>query len=470
MAFRILKKLKVCLVKGGGLGMLSRRDKIKNILNIAVPSGLQMCLDVVTLFCALFFLSNISLLHFTALSLGSNYILIFYPLSAVFGIGANVLMSHRYGIKAYDDMNLAFSTMFHSALVLSLPVLLVAYLGIAFYLRELHLEGELYDLSFYYVGLTIFAIPAIMLKTVISSGFAATGNTRRPFYVKIAMTALSILGYAILVEGRLGIEGLGLFGAALVSLVVSYLELACLYLLIRFSKTKLRLALAFRWGLLKKGLRIAVPTGLERIFSLVALNVVLIFVAKYTLVYGDSALSGFQSGAKIESLSFIPGFGFMIAIMSLMGHCLATKDYKLAKDYASLCCLLSSILLGVLGLLLALLAEPLSLLFITNDQSALEISISYLVIIGLSQIPLILSFVYDGALRGAGWTHIPLFVNITSISLFRLLPMYIASSSGWHLYSLFVIMFVETYIRAMIFYFIFRSGIWQKSRNILEST
>ena len=204
--------------------MLSRRDKIKNILNIAVPSGLQMCLDVVTLFCALFFLSNISLLHFTALSLGSNYILIFYPLSAVFGIGANVLMSHRYGIKAYDDMNLAFSTMFHSALVLSLPVLLVAYLGIAFYLRELHLEGELYDLSFYYVSLTTFAIPAIMLKTVISSGFAATGNTRRPFYVKIAMTALSILGYAILVEGRLGIEGLGLFGAALVSLVVSYLE------------------------------------------------------------------------------------------------------------------------------------------------------------------------------------------------------------------------------------------------------
>ena len=67
-----------------------------------------------------------------------------------------------------------------------------------------------------------------MLKTVISSGFAATGNTRRPFYVKIAMTALSILGYATLIEGKLGIEGLGLLGAALVSLVVSYLELACL--------------------------------------------------------------------------------------------------------------------------------------------------------------------------------------------------------------------------------------------------
>ncbi|RDU73692.1 MATE family efflux transporter [Helicobacter aurati] len=446
--------------------MLTTKTKIARILNIAIPSALQSGLDMLNLFLALFFLAKISPLSFTALSLGANYIIIFYPISAIFGIGANVLMSRRYSAKKYFEMNLVYATLLYSAIIFSLPLLFITYLGIPLYLQALDLSTELYTATYSYVLITIFALPAIIAKNVIISSFAAIGDTKQPFYIKVIMTFLSVFGNVILIQGAFGIEGKGLFGAAVVSVFISYLELIALLLLVKFSKTPIRLLFMFRLHFLLNGLKVAIPTGIERIFTIISLNIILFFVGKYAIVYGDSAMNGFQAGTKIEGFALIPGFSFTLAIMSLMGQCIGVKDYKLGFEYTKLCAIVASIVLGICGLLLALFAEQFSLLFMSEDSVAIEISSMYLIIIGLSQIPLILSFIYDGALRGAGWTQIPLFINIISISLFRLLPMLIASTQGWHLYSLFIIIFIETYIRAIIFYVVFQSGIWRKKKNI----
>ena len=66
-----------------------------------------------------------------------------------------------------------------------------------------------YTLLHSYVSLTIFALPSI-IKNVLISGFAATGDTKRPFFIKIFLTLLSMLGYYLLIEGRFGFSSLGL--------------------------------------------------------------------------------------------------------------------------------------------------------------------------------------------------------------------------------------------------------------------
>lgn len=445
---------------------LATKIKIKRILNIAIPSGLQSAFDMFSMSIALFFLGNISPLNFTALSLGANYIIIFYPLSAIFAIGTNVLMSHRYGARNYTEMNTIYATMIYVSFGLSLPIFLLAFLCIPFYLSAFNLSEELFNLTYSYVSLTTFALPSIMIKNVLISGFAATGDTKRPFYIKIMLTILSVCGYFVLINGNLGFPSLGLLGAAIVTLIVSYLELIALFVLPKVITTSLQLRLQFHYGFLKKALKIGIPTGMERIFTICSLNIILVFVGQYAVIYQDSAMTGFQAGSKIEGFSFVPGFGFMVAITSLMGQSLGAKNYKLGAEYTRICAILASIILGICGLILAIFAQPLSAIFIKQDSMAITISVAYLIAVGLSQIPLILSFIYDGALRGAGFTQIPLFINIASISLFRLLPMWICSKIHLSIYILFFIIFLETYIRAVIFYFVFRSGIWKKSKAI----
>ncbi len=445
---------------------LTTKIKIKRILNIAIPSGLQSGLDMFSMSLALFYLGSISPLHFTALGIGAKYIIIFYPISAIFGIGTNVLMSRRFGAKNYDEMNKVYSTMTFSALLISIPLFILVFFGISIYLDTLNLSDELYILTYGYVSLTIFTLPSIVIKNVLSSGFAATGDTKRPFYIKMFLTCFSIFGYSALIEGKFGFSALGLTGAAIVTIAISYLELIILILLPKFVKTKLKMQLFFYKEFLYNALKVGIPTGLERIFTILSLTLVLIFIGKYSALYGDSALTGFQSGSNIEGFSFIPGFGFMIAVMSLVGQSIGAKNYTLVQEYTRLCAIISSIILGICGLLLVIFAEPLSHIFIKDDVMGVQLSVAYLIAVGLSQIPLILSFVYDGALRGAGFTQIPLFINIISISLFRLLPMWICIENELDIYYIFAIIFVETYIRAIIFYFVFKSGVWRKQKRI----
>ena len=53
----------------------ARSIKIKRILNIAIPSGLQSGLDMLSVSIALFYLGSISSLHFTALGVEQNILL-----------------------------------------------------------------------------------------------------------------------------------------------------------------------------------------------------------------------------------------------------------------------------------------------------------------------------------------------------------------------------------------------------------
>ena len=444
----------------------ARGIQIKRILNIAIPSGLQSGLDMLSVSLALFYLGSISSLHFTALGIGAKYIIVFYPISAIFGIGTNVLMSRRFGAKNYVEMNKVYATMTWGACIASAPMLFIIYIGIKTYLNLFELSESLYQLTYSYVSLTIFALPSIIIKNVLISGFAATGDTKRPFFIKIVLTVMSMLGYSILINGRFGLPQLGLTGAAYVTLFISYLELIILLLLPRFVQTKLSLLLYFNREFLLNGFKVGIPTGLERVFTIVSLNIVLVFVGYYSVIYNDSAMSGFQAGTTIEGFSFVPGFGFMVAVMTLVGQSIGSKNYQRVYDYTKLCAIISSILLGICGVMLAVFATPLSKIFIHDDLLGVEISVSYLIAVGLSQIPLILSFVYDGALRGAGFTQIPLFINIISISFFRLLPMWICANFGWSIFILFGIIFFETYIRAFIFYLVFRSGVWKKPKNL----
>ena len=211
---------------------------------------------------ALFYLGGISSLHFTALNTGAKYIIVFYPISAIFGIGTNVLMSRRFGAKNYVEMNRVYATIILSACIISLPMLYLIFIGIPYYLNLFNLSNELYTLTYSYVSLTIFALPSIIIKNVLISGFAATCDTKRPFFIKIFLTLLSMLGYYLLIEGRFGFSSLGLIGAAYVSLFISYLEMFILLLLPKFVQTKLSFSLYFNKTFLLNAFKVGIPTGL----------------------------------------------------------------------------------------------------------------------------------------------------------------------------------------------------------------
>lgn len=427
--------------------------KIKNILNIAIPSGLQGGLDVILVSFAILFVGSISSSNVGALGIGLGYILIFYPISSIFYVGTNIGVSRNFGAKNIDNVEKIFSTMFFTSILASVPTIILGYFFMEMYANFMSLSNNLRELFFSYCIISLFSFPANMAKNVVISAFAAIGDTKRPFNIKIIMCCFSIFLNYSLILGHFGFPQMGLRGAAISSVVVHCLELALLILLVKYSKTSLKLRFYLIKDFMLKGLKVGAPTGMERLFTIFSIAIVLRFISSYSDIFGDSVLVGYQVGARIETLSFVPSFGFSVAIMSLVSQSIGARKYRRMQEYLKITIIISTIMFSLVGLLLALFSLPLSNLLIKNDSVAIDISIAYLVAVGLSQAPQILSFVLDGALRGSGKTQIPLFINVGSIIVFRFVPMFICVNLGLHLYFIFSIIFIETYIRSLIFYF-----------------
>ena len=176
--------------------------------------------------------------------------------------------------------------------------------------------------------------------------------------------------------------------------------------------------------------------------------------------YGTEALAGYQVGLRIEGIAFMPGFGFSIAAMALVGQSLGAKNPDLAYSEAKTVVKIAAGFMGFIGLFLIFMPEAFCVYF-TQDQKTIEMASVYLRLVGLSQIPLAVVFVLSGALRGAGATKSTLKLNVGSLIFFRVLPSIYVSTITQDIFWIYIVMIIETYIKGGLFWYVFSKGDWK---------
>jgi Na+-driven multidrug efflux pump len=109
-----------------------------------------------------------------------------------------------------------------------------------------------------------------------------------------------------------------------------------------------------------------------------------------------------------------------------------------------------------------MIAVPEYLVFVfTDDPGVIDAASLYLRIVGLSQIPLAVSFVLSGSLRGAGATRETLRINLVSLWAFRIVPALAAAYFFHSILLVYLVMIAETTIKAIWLWRVFQSGKWK---------
>jgi Na+-driven multidrug efflux pump len=188
----------------------------------------------------------------------------------------------------------------------------------------------------------------------------------------------------------------------------------------------------------------------------------LVFVSIITS-YGTAELAGYQVGLRIEGIAFMPGFGFAIASMALVGQNIGAKNFDKAYNMGIISGRIAYIFMGLVGVVMILFPEFLVSLF-THDKLTIFIASQYLILVGLAQIPLAIMFVYSASLRGAGATKTTLKINVTSLWLFRVIPSYIAMKMGYGVVVVFMIMNIETLLKGLIYWYMYSKKDWLYTR------
>ena len=429
-----------------------RKENAKRIIKLAFPVIVVNLLYTVESIFSLILVSGISSSAVAGVGFSLSLLWFIYSLMSLSYTGTSVLVAQRVGADR-DPSPVLFAGLVVSFLI-ALPL---TFLGKDFTLWLMALLGAsptVIGIAGEYLDPIFWFITIGFMTNTFYGAFNGAGDTKTPMKVAIVMNVINISTAYVLIYGKLGFPALGVQGAGwgiVLSELIAFLIYSYLTL---FLKKPFPLRLKVSPEVYLRMIRIGTPTALERAVTTLSFNVFVGFLAKF----GDKVLASHQIGLRVESISFMIGFGFMIASTVISGQNWGAKNIRGLVYGVDFTAKLTAFIMGILGLFLILFPRYLTLPF-SRDEEVIGWAVYYLVIVGISQVPMAYAVIYSGALKGMGRTTIPMVVNITSFWAFRIIPSYLLLKVVHSPLVPWIFMTVETFLRALLFYFAFRREI-----------
>jgi len=431
--------------------------KHQKILKLSIPAAMNSLLDMLQVITDLIMVGRLSAFAVAAVGLGLQSLMFVFALLTLLHVGTSALLSRFAGAVQIKRASTALSTLLQFALFLSLPFAWVWYFFASNVYVWFGTVSEVITLGEEYVQTLTWMLPFVFMKLVFVTALNAAGDTKTPMKIKIASILLNVLLNYLLIFGNHGFPQLGVMGAAVGTVIVNILELMVYLWLYLKGHTPYIPAWHYSRSLLKRALKVGIPASFERTLTYGSFMLFTMIIA----YYGTEVLAGYQIGLRVEGLAFMPGIGFTIAAMALMGQGLGAKKPEQAKEDVLLVLKYTVGFMFFLSFFMILMPEKIVWLF-TNDAQTIEEASLYLRIVGLSQIPLAYNFVLSGALRGAGDTKRTLKINLVSLWVVRIIPAFVLSWYFDSILPVYIAMISDTFVKAIWLWITFEKGEWQK--------
>jgi len=398
---------------------------------------------------------TISSAALAAVGMSMQFMMIVNVLMTLYVIGGNALISRFIGQGRKRRASALLYSLSIFAVILSVFVSIGGYFGSHFIYEAMGAQSDVVALGGAYFKILSLGIVVIFIDNLYYNALSAAGDTKSSLYIKLFSAALNAGLNYVLIFGHFGFDAMGIEGAAIATVLAYSFNVVAYYILIKKLNSKLDFLPIVRVKDLLRVWHIGWSAALDRGVSSMSF---LVFVSIIT-AYGTAELAGYQVGLRVEGIAFMPGFGFAIAAMALVGQNIGAKNYDQAYNMGIISGRIAYIFMGSVGAVLIFFPEYL-VGFFTQDALTIFVASKYLILVGLAQIPLAIMFVYSAALRGAGATKTTLKINVLSLWFLRVVPSYIAYEMGYGIVVIFIIMNVETLIKGLIYWYIYQKRTW----------
>jgi len=200
--------------------------------------------------------------------------------------------------------------------------------------------------------------------------------------------------------------------------------------------------------------RIGLPVAAERLSIQLMQGV----FSHMVIGFSVAAFAAHQIGIYIESVSFLPGLGFMQAATALMGQNLGKGDLEMARRTSRESNRLALLLMTALGFSYYFFPHFWVSLF-SSDPEVLVYGETFCKIAAFIQPPLAMTLVYSGSLRGAGETRWVLYISMLGSWAVRIPFAWLtAFHFGGGLVWVWLAMPLDWFVRSVLVYLRFRFG------------
>lgn len=344
-------------------------------------------------------------------------------------VGAEISIGQSIGARRPDQASLYASHTTTIALLLGISFSLFFLLFPQPYISFYKLEENIATEATGYLQIITAWIPITFLVLNFSGIYIGSGRSDIPFYFNATGLVFNILLDPLLIFGAGPIPALGVRGAALATVISQGIVLL---LFVRHLKKKDGLFGRFRFiirprrrhtlNILKLGLPVA---AMNVYFAFINMN-----LARTASLYGGHlGLMSQTTGGQIEGITWNTSNGFCTALGSFVAQNFAARKIGRANRAFRY----TLMMLGTLGIMVTiafvLFGEQIFSVFVP-EKAAYEAGGEYLLIIGVSQIFMMLEITTQGMFNGFGKTTPPAIISIVFNTLRIPIAMLLGTKMG----------------------------------------
>ena len=387
----------------------------KQSLSIAWPSTIEGALLSVIGMVDTMMVGTLGAAAIAAVGLTSQPRMILLICAQALCVGTTALCARRKGADDRAGANSCLNQSLALVTVLGVVMSMLGYFGADWFMHLAGANEDTMAMSVAYFRIICLALPFNCWSLCICAAMRAIGKTRITMVTNITANLVNVCLNYVLINGKLGFPRLGVRGAAiatacgtLVSCIIAvsfvcrsngYYHLA----LPKFDKTTLH-------GLFSVGSSSMVESVFLRLGFLIN--------SRLIAGVGTNAFASYQIVTQVTSLSFTLGDGIATAGTSLVGQSLGAQRKDLAMAHVNISRRISIFVsLGLMAIIF-LLRRQLALLFTTEEEIILSVTLSFYVII-IGMLPQNGRVVFSGCLRGAGDTRYVALVALISVTVLR---------------------------------------------------
>ena len=401
----------------------------KNLWHLSYPTmtsyALQSFYDVVDIA----WVTRISSNALSGVTLFTTIYSLFTVLNEVAGASSVSMISQSYGrgTKEYTKRICEQTISFKVVLAIFSAVLILIFLSplLKFYSSD----EAVYTAAMEYGLIRIFFTPIMFSSYSVNTIFRCTGDSKTPMTIMFIASITNIVLDPILMFERVPFiniqgAGLGVFGAALATVIATSLSFAYGFIILLSGKRDIKISFKGLFSLDREIdlslLKIGFPSGINLFVRQLSGAVIMKFVS----VYGFVAIAIAGIGAKLSQLANMPIFGFTMGGSALVGHALGRENVKDAKATSIFAALMASTLVGIFIILVYSFPHFFMSFFLTKpDEIALSIPMVYF--LSFSLLPLAFAQGLSVSFSGAGDNKPKLYSSVISRWVFQIPFLYI---------------------------------------------
>ena len=333
-------------------------------------------------------------------------------------VGVNVLVAQYYGAKKEEDVNETVHTAVMISLVSGVFLVFVGFLLSRPLLELMGTPADVIDKSTVYMKFYFAGMPVIMLYNFGSAVLRAVGDTKRPlYYLTVAGVVNVLLNIFFVTQLHMDVAGVAL-ATVLAQVISAGLVVRALMQSDGCLKLELK-KLRIDPSKLKKIVRVGLPAGMQgAIFSISN-----VLIQSSVNSFGSIAMAGNTTAQNIEGFIYTAMNAVYQTNLSFTSQNYGGRKFSRINRITLTCVGVVTVVGLVLGLACYGAGEFLVGIY-SSDPEVIQYGLTRLSVFGTTYFLCGIMDTMVGAIRGLGYSILPMCVSLTGACAFRIVWIY----------------------------------------------